>query len=615
MSHSFRRRPLFSTPQPIKPPARKWRWLHVARGAVRRTCTALGAMLLLSMMFSCVLVTSVAPKGQGTRALPERMVLFMPLEKSYPEHNTFSYRKSGPTLREVTAALDAAREDKRVKGVVATLRGASYDMAQLYELRAAVKRFRESGKFAYFYTGSFAEQGQGLGSYYLASAFGEVWMQPMGALSIPGVKVEMPFALNLLTKLGVTPDVFARKEYKNVFESFAASSMSEPTREVMTALVGDIALQLRGDIATDREVTPEALQDLIDRGLLLDNEALQAGLVDKLDYADTLTETIQKEVTGDADSDEAIFVDIGHYAQEKARNHAAKSSKKPKVALVYAVGTIVPHVATAGAPGVFMGGPQISATEMGMTLNDAIDDDDIKVIVLRLNSPGGSPSASETLRWKIVRAQQKGKKVIVSMGEAAASGGYWIAAPADYIFATPLTLTGSIGVAGGKFVIADLWAKLGVNWDDISWGENAGMWSINEVYTEQGRARYGAMMDSVYDGFVSRVAQGRKMDVTKAEGLAHGRVWTGLQAQKRGLVDEIGGLDAALDYAAVQAGAKDRSGVTLEVLPKPETALERLTRLLETQAGLGQWFSSLLGEAHMAASGGDVLVYDRLTVR
>ncbi|MBU0801011.1 MAG: S49 family peptidase, partial [Alphaproteobacteria bacterium] len=410
------------------------------------------------------------------------------------------------------------------------------------------------------------------------------------------------------------PDMFARKEYKNVFESFTATDMSEPTREVLTAMVGDIALQLRTDIAADRGMTPEALQALIDRGLLLDKEAQSAGLVDALDYVYHLTERIKKDVTGDPESTKLKFVGLSHYV----RNHkpaGSRSAGNAKVALIYAQGAIVPQVNTASMPGVFMGGPAISAVEMSETLYDAMEDDDIEVIVIRINSPGGSPAASETLRARILQAQEKGKKVIVSMGDAAASGGYWMVAPADRIFATPLTLTGSIGVAGGKFVLADMWAKIGVNWDGVEWGDNAGMMSSNALYSETERARYGAMMDNVYDGFVARVAEGRKMDPVKAESLAHGRVWTGNQAQARGLVDEIGGLDQALDYAAAQVGAKDRHAIALKILPEPETAWERLAEFLEMQSGIGQWFGKVMGVAHVATHGDDFMVYEPVRVR
>lgn len=623
MSRWPRRRPLFSAP--AHAPAASARrprsgWKGKLWKGVKALCMSVGAMVLLSMMFSCVVVSSLVGEKSAPLTLPDQMVLYMPLDAAYEEFYDFALSNAPPTLRQVTEALDAARTDGRVKGVVASLRGAQFDMAQLYELRLAVKRFRDSGKFAYFYVGSFDEQGQGLGSYYLASAFETIWMQPVGALDISGVKAEMPFARGLMDKIGVTPDMFQRKEYKSIFESVTASEMSDASREAMTMLVGDIALQLRNDIAVDRKITAATLQSLVDKGLLLDKEALDAKLIDKIGYSDELTAEIKKQVTGDADSDKDIFIDIGAYARQHKgaeKDVALSAAKKPKVALIYAVGTIMPHGenSAVAAPGVMMGDRVISAVDMSLTFNEVIEDDSVKVIVLRIDSPGGSPVASETLRAKIIRAQEKGKKVVVSMGATAASGGYWLAAPADRIFATPLTLTGSIGVAGGKFVFANLWEKIGVNWDGVHWGQNSGMASINEKFSDSARVRYSALMDNVYEEFVDRVATGRKMDTVKAEAVARGRVWTGVQAQKRGLVDEIGGLDAALDYAATLAGAKDRSGIHLQVLPKPETALERLMALLEMQAQIGQWYTAMTGTARMVTHADDFTVMDTVRVR
>jgi protease-4 len=623
MSNWPRRRPLFSAPAHAASAAPRRRKKGIGAKflrSIKYLCTAIGAMVLISMMLSCTVISSLVQEQSVPTPLPEKMVLYMRLDGSYPEYHDYAYNNAPPTMRQVSEALDAARDDKRVKGLVAVLRGAEFNMAHLYELRNAVKRFRDSGKFAYFYVASFDEMGQGLGSYYLASAFSQIWMQPVGALAIGGVKAEMPFAKDLMDKVGVTPDMFQRKEYKNIFESLTATEMSPATREVMTMMVGDIATQIRSDIAADRKIDVTALQALIDKGLLTDREALEGKLIDHIGHVDELNDTLRKEVTGKADSDEDIFIPIGRYARQRATVQAEKAivsgEKKPKVALVYAVGTITPYAnKNSAAPVSFMGDGVLSAVEMSGTFNDVIEDDKVKVVVVRIDSPGGSPSASETLRAKILRAQAKGKKVVVSMGSVAASGGYWMAAPADRIFATPLTLTGSIGVAGGKFVLEDLWGKVGVRWDGVHWGKNAGMDSPNEKFTESGRARYGAMMDNVYEEFVNRVAEGRKMKPADAEAIARGRVWTGVQAQKRGLVDDIGGLDEALDYAATLAGAKDRAGINIETLPKPETPFDRLMTLLEMQAHIGQWYGVMTGTAQMVKGADSLTVMDSVKLR
>jgi len=221
-----------------------------------------------------------------------------------------------------------------------------------------------------------------------------------------------------------------------------------------------------------------------------------------------------------------------------------------------------------------------------------VTDDDIKAVLLRVDSPGGSPSASETIRRGVLKVQEEGKKVVVSMGSVAASGGYWIAAPADAIYASPATLTGSIGVVMGKVSLGALWDKLGVNWDSIRYGENAGMFSINEPLDAQGRARMNALIDQTYDQFLTRVAEGRGITKEEARRVAKGRAWTGAQAKERGLVDALGGQADALDYIARELGHDNRTDLELVTLPRPKRPLEQLIELMETQVSMGRWFDA-----------------------
>lgn len=611
-----RKRPLFARPAvvvPARPPRKKSGFWRVLWRALVRTCTTIGAVVLIFSVLGMMVAQKAMENADVPIGLPNQMVLMLPLDQSFEEYRaTESLGTRQPTLRETIDALDAARTDNRVKGVVASLRGGTYNLAHIYELRAAIKRFRESGKFAYFFTNSFAEQGQGLGSYYLATAFDQIWMQPMGSLVIPGVKAEVPYARELLDKVGITPDLFARKEYKNVFESFTSKEMSPATREAMDGMIADIASYLADEIAADRHMTTAALKAQVDKGLLLDTEARDAGLIDVLDYGDHMIDKIKKDVTGDAESDDLDFVKMGRYTRARTSDKTEASSsllpaKKPNVALIYAVGEIVSS--SDRDAGI------IAADSMSAVFMDAIDDEDIKTIVLRIDSPGGSPVASETLRWKILRAQEKGKKVVVSMGATAASGGYWMVSPADHIFATPLTLTGSIGVAGGKFVLGDFFDKVGVNWDSVSWGDNSGLSSFVNPYTDSERARYAALMDNVYDNFVSRVASGRKMDPETADAQAHGRVWTGRQALARKLVDDIGGLDDTLDYVAKDMGLKDRHELNIMVLPKPQSPFEQFAKLLEMQAGMHDWMSTLSQSWIRVKNADDFMVYQDVTLR
>lgn len=546
----------------------------------------IGAFVLISALMGAFFSSK-----ESVPSLPKDMVLYMPIEGAYPENThggfTAPFGKKPLTIREAVAALEAAATDDRVRGLIAEIKGGVPGVSQIQELRAALKTFREDGnKFAYIYAESYGEAGNGLAPYYLASAFDEIWMQPIGVLSLSGMRAEMPYMRDLLDKAGVTPAFFARKEYKNAFESFMERDMSAATEESMTALIDNMASRMVHDIALTRMVPVTHLKFEIDQGLLTGKEALVAGLIDRVDYADVLVAETHAEMTGDPDNTDIPFVRLADYALAHGHEKSllAQAVKRPVVAVIYAQGMIVSR--SEGG----IGRDDVAAAEdISGYIDAAAEDERVKAIVLRINSPGGSPSASETIRRALVQAQkEKGKPVIVSMGGAAASGGYWIAAPADRIFALPATLTGSIGVTGGKFILSGLWDKVGVNWGTLQWGANAGMWSMNEPLTDRSRERFNALMDNTYDAFVARVAEGRHMTPAAVEEIARGRVWSGAQALERGLVDELGGLSEALDYAAAVVGVPDQKALNVVVMPKPLTPVEELMSLLEGQVTMGQ---------------------------
>jgi protease-4 len=561
-------------------------------------------------------------EGPHPPKIPPSAVLNLTIDGDYPEHpNMLSGLGfgggNGPlTMRQVVDALDRAGHDPRIKGMVAVAIDTMQDLSHVQELRDAVMRFRSNGKFAYIYSDSFGEAGEGISLYYLASAFDQIIMQPMGILSIAGIRLEMPYARGTLDKLGVTPQFFARKEYKSVFESATNTGMSPKSRENMESIVGDIAGMMAEGIGEGRHLDPETVRRYVDQALFTDKEALAAKLVDRLAYLDQLDSEMKKLASGDPDDDDAL-VDIEDYAPQtigkddkpQQRPHMG-GPKAPKVALIYVEGTIMPD-------GQGEAGNLASSDEVSDTIMDSAYDDGVKAIVLRIDSPGGSPTAAEVIRRAVLRAKEKGKTVIVSMGNLAASGGYWIAADADYIFAAPETLTGSIGVAGGKFVVDGLWDKLGIKWDHVQWGDNAGLWSFNEPYTRAGEERMNAMMDAVYQGFIERVAGGRHMSIDAVDKIARGRVWTGRQAKENGLVDALGGLDAALDYTAQKLGAKDRHGLRIDVLPHPKTPFQKLAEMLSLDAGVGRFLKfqarlETLLRPFMDAMGG---IYNPLTLR
>lgn len=593
-----------SKPQEIR--RKRWNFGRMFKTLVRRTCLVLGGL----MLFSIVLTFLAGMIAGSSKSLPAEMVLALNIVEPVGETQSARsladpFSTAGTTVQDTIETLDRAAVDPRVKGLLVSLDNAGIDMAHIQELRTAVKRFRQTGKFAHIYTASFADLGSGIGAYYFATAFDEIWMQPAGLVSISGLAMDMPFAREALDKIGANPEFLHREEYKSAMESFTNTEMSPANREMMTSIVTDISTQLFNDIAEDRKMKSDVLQVQIDKGLISGKEAVKAGLINRLDYSDVLVDEVREKLTGEKGTEKPDIVAVEDYYSAM---FGKPSSVGADVAIIRVAGEIIPG--SKPRPG-FATGDYIAGA-----LEEAADNDSIKVIVLRVNSPGGSPSASETIRRAVVKAKEDGKKVIVSMGPVAASGGYWVTVDADKIYAMPTTLTGSIGVIMGKFEISALWDKLGINWDGISWGKNARLWSMNTPMGDSERAAMNDAIDSTYGDFIDRVAEGRGMKREKVRDLAKGRAWTGMQAKKNGLVDEIGGLDAALEYAAQVAGKTSRSKLKIIELPEPLTPLEQFVNIMNGQVRSMDGLSILgnvapmLKQVETIQRGGPVQTYD-----
>ncbi|MGQ0527277.1 MAG: signal peptide peptidase SppA [Alphaproteobacteria bacterium] len=600
------------SPPPAPPPRRGIR--HFIWGFIRRTCFVIGAFVLLSMLAGALSLG----KPQAI-PLPEKMVLFMPLKDGFsdlpePPSLTDPFAPRAPGLQTQIDAIDRAAADPRVKGLIAYMEEGDFEITHTQEMRAAIKRFKEAGKFTIIYSDSYGEAGGGLGRFYLASIFEKRWMQPLGIVSVPGIRMEAPYFREALDKIGIEPQFVHRKNYKTVFESATNKTMSPQNREMLNQIMNDIRNDLVTNISADLVMTPEQFTALVHKGLFTADEALAAGLVTDINYDDALYDKITGGITGNPESEDPLYVDVATYA---AHGHRVFHAPARKAALVYASGAIMNSAIGAGAPGLG-GGNIIAANELTPLLFDLADDKSLGAIVLRIDSPGGSPVASENILRALNHAQKKGKKIIVSMGPSAASGGYWIASHADHIFALPGTLTGSIGVAGGKISAAGLWDQWGVNWDGVAWGENAALWSMNHPFSSSEAERINAMMDQVYDAFTARVAEGRKLSPEQVERVAQGRVWTGESARKNGLVDELGGLGDALDYTAKLLGAKDRADLAVEIVPEPKTALEELVSMVSRGAVFDNTILNVLTpvrEALAVLSSGETFAYEPLKIK
>ena len=509
-------------------------------------------------------------------SLPEAVVLSIDLDQALAEQvddDPVSGRLFGGdlSLREVVNALDRGAHDSRVKGAVLRFGGDGLGMAQAQELRSAISRFRAAGKFTTAYAESFGEFAPANKSYYLASVCEQVWLQPVGMVGLTGLAAEMPFARKVLEQLHVVPEILHREEYKSAMETFTERVISGPHKEMLDSLLDDLTDQLVVGLSATRKLDPLAVRRLIDRGPLLGREAREAGLIDRIGYFDEATdEALDRAGKGG--------VDAGLVTPEDYLEAAGEPNDSgPTVALIFAVGGI-----QRGDGGVnpMAGGDAVGSDSVVQAFQQAVDDEDVKAILFRIDSPGGSAVASESIRRAVVQARAAGKPVIVSMSDTAASGGYWIAMNADRIIAEPATLTGSIGVIVGKMATAGFWDMLGVGWDGVKRGQNAGIWSDISQYSPAERARVEAVLDDIYATFVRNVAEARHLAPEKVREIARGRVWTGHQALALGLVDELGDLETALKRSREAIGLKADEPVSLDVYPRPKSQIEKVVELL-----------------------------------
>jgi len=485
-----------------------------------------------------------------------------------------------PSLRDVLDALTRASEDRRVKGLIARVGAAPLGMAQVQELRDAIRRFREHKKFAVAFAETFGEFGPGGNAYYLATAFDEIWLQPSGDVGLTGVLAEAFFLRGTLDKLGITPRLDHRYEYKNAMNIFTERKFTPAHREATERVVKSFASQMLRGIAEGRRMSEEQVRALVDRGPLLGPEALNAKLVDGLAYREQVYDKV-KERAGKG----AKVIPLMEYLQRAGRPHTRGRS----IALIYGVGGV--QRGKSGFDPVF-GELVMGSDTVASAFRQAIEDKEVRAILFRIDSPGGSYVASDTIWQETVRARKAGKPVIASMGNVAGSGGYFVAMAADKIVAQPGTITGSIGVLGGKMLTTGFWQKLGITWDEVHEGANATFWTGTSDYTPAQWARFQAWLDRIYDDFTSKVAEGRRLPKQRVLEIAKGRIWTGEDAKALGLVDELGGFDVALRLAKQAAGIPEKEEVRLKLFPPRKSLLEVIMERLtgrepqEEEAGM-----------------------------
>jgi protease-4 len=557
-----------------------------------------GALSLLVMVGLAVAVWLFLPSRAPS--LPDRTVLYLDFREGLPEAAdaeplTLLGLRPSLDLVEVLLALDAAKDDPRVAGVVGRLDGEGPGYAQAQELRDAILALRDAGKFTIAFADSFGEFGPGTRGYYLATAFDEILIQPLGAVGLTGLMIETPLLRGLLDKLKIVPSGGKRGVYKSAAEMFTESELTPATREALEAVLDSIHDQVVQAVVETRGLERAGVEALIDRGPHAADEALAAGLVDRLAFWDDV-QALVDERTGAAEP----LLPIGRYAEALA----SASDDAPAVALIQGTGQIQRGESQHGpATGWILGADTIAAA-----LADAIDDPEVRAILFRVDSPGGSAVASETIGHEVERAVQAGKPVIVSMGDVAASGGYWISMHASSITARPATLTGSIGVFAGKPVLDGFWNQIGIRWGQVQRGANADMWSTNLDFDAAGRERLESFLDRTYAAFTEGVAAGRGLDQGTVLAAAEGRVWTGAQAKELGLVDDLGGFKAALARARAEVGAAPDQPLTLKRFPKQRSPLDQLLELIDGPDLLARRFARVMPELPGVLSAPPVMI-------
>ena len=458
-------------------------------------------------------------------------------------------------LPDLLEGVKRASTDNRVRALVVKVGGSRIGLAKIQELREAVLGFRQSGKLAVAWAETFGEFVRGNLPYYLATGFDRIYLQASGTLGLTGVAVEQVFLHGALEKLGIDFQSAKRYEYKSAADPLTETGFTGPAREAVGRLTESVTEQLAAGIAEGRNKTAEQVRALLAQGPFLAQQALDEGLIDGLGYRDEVYDQLRKEVGLDATLLYLQRYQRAHPLADLSRR-LQRNPRERFVAMVYAQGAI-----RHGRSGRGPGGGGMGSDTMAAALRAAAADERARAVVLRVNSPGGSATASDVIWREVVRIRAAGKPVVVSMGDVAASGGYLISAPADVIVAQPGTITGSIGVILGKPVLRELFGRAGVSTDTVADGTNATMFSSSRPFSDSEWDRINVWLDAVYADFTDKVASGRRMAPDRVHELARGRVWTGADAVANGLADETGGMYDAIAIARKRAGLPDDAPV------------------------------------------------------
>lgn len=530
--------------------------------------TILGIVLGLALV--CVVAVAIIVSAfRGNRpSIRDNSVLALKISGSLPDYVPDDpirrlFGGQPQSLNSLLAQFRKAKVDKRITAVMLDIDMSDAGWAKSEEIRGAIEDFRTSGKPIYAYMETSLNK-----DYYIASACDKIFVPPPGELFTIGLAADVMFFRGSLDKLGIYPDMYQIGKYKSAGDTFTQKQMTPAHREFINSLLDDLYGRYIEGIAKARSKSTDDVKALIDNAPYTAKQAKDAGLIDGALYRDEVEKELKKRL-GYQDSDELHIAGAGDYRQ--ISQESLGLNKGERIAVVYASGDITSGKSTFGGSGE----ETIGSDSLVKVINEARDDQTIKAIVLRIDSPGGSGLASDII-WRALESAKVKKPIVVSMSDVAASGGYYIACNANKIVAEPSTITGSIGVVGGKPVVKGFYDWIGVTNEYVLRGKNAGMFRETEKFSDAERKKFVEFIGTTYDDFITKVAKGRSKEKTYIDSIGQGRVWTGRQGKENGLVDEYGGLDKAIEVAKQLANLPADKGIQRVIMPKPPSFLEEL---------------------------------------
>lgn len=544
--------------------------------------TVVGIVTFFFLLFVFfMLLGTVASIGAASDEA-DGYVLTMDLRAPVQDHSagTALFTQPPQSVVGIVRSLNAAKTDDDIKGLF--IRAGEYGMvpASAEEIRLAIKDFKSSGKFVVTHSQGF--ETTSFTGYMAVSASDEIWQQDTTPFSVAGIRSSVGFYGGVFEKIDAEPQIVQFHEYKNAANAYNESEFTDAHREATTSLLTSLYETGMVHIAEDRKMTVDQIKTLLETAPHTAESAQAAGLTDKLGHYLAAKDYVKEKAGGD------------NIKFKSVRNYAPPTNfSDPVIAFVGGQGPVVAGQSADGSNPfsnvVAMGGDTVSEA-----IEAAANDKKVKAIVFRVSTPGGSATASDQIHDAVNRAQEAGKPVIISMGQYAASGGYYVSAGADSIVAMPMTITGSIGVLGGKVALGESFAKIGYNVEDVNiGGEFVSVFSEDEPFTESQYEAYRDQMAEIYTDFTTLVAEGRDIPLSRVQEIAKGRVWTGAQAEDLKLVDHQGGILRAIEIAKEMAEIDADSNVRIKVFPRPKTTQEQLEELFGASASLQSDVSTL----------------------